>query len=171
MQKQHTFLAVLWAAVILWMGLIFSFSAETAEASGETSESVLEQILRILDADFETYSAEESEAVLERYSRLIRKTAHFCIYTVLGFLISSALTFQNRIFRTLSQRNVFLFSLSAGSAYAVSDEIHQYFVPGRSCQISDMMLDSAGVLLGVSALFLFVFLLRKAGAKKSSAVS
>ena len=36
-----------------------------------------------------------------------------------------------------------------GTIYAVSDEVHQLFVEGRSCEVRDMLLDSAGVAAGV----------------------
>ena len=36
----------------------------------------------------------------------------------------------------------------SGTVYAVSDELHQLFVPGRSCMPADVLLDSAGVLAG-----------------------
>ena len=36
-----------------------------------------------------------------------------------------------------------------GTAYAVTDEFHQSFVPGRSCELRDVMIDSCGVLTGV----------------------
>ena len=35
--------------------------------------------------------------------------------------------------------------------YAVSDEIHQYFVPGRACMLRDMLLDTCGSLAGIVA--------------------
>ena len=53
-----------------------------------------------------------------------------------------------------------LWSLAIGVIYAVSDEIHQYFVPGRSMQISDIVIDSFGVLSGI-----FVARPRKTGLK------
>ena len=36
-----------------------------------------------------------------------------------------------------------------GSGYAIIDEIHQSFVPGRSCEIRDMCIDAVGVLVGM----------------------
>lgn len=49
----------------------------------------------------------------------------------------------------------------AGMSYAVFDEIHQIFIPGRSCQVKDMLIDSSGVLLAV--LLRYVFVSNKAG--------
>ncbi|MBD3278852.1 MAG: hypothetical protein GF388_11180 [Candidatus Aegiribacteria sp.] len=50
----------------------------------------------------------------------------------------------------------FIFSL--GAIYAVSDEIHQSFVPGRDCSLGDLAADIAGLATGVA---LCVFLLRR----------
>ena len=38
------------------------------------------------------------------------------------------------------------------TAYAGTDELHQLFVPGRSGQVSDVLLDSAGALIGLAVL-------------------
>lgn len=38
------------------------------------------------------------------------------------------------------------------SLYAATDEIHQLFVPGRSDQMSDVILDSAGAMAGILVL-------------------
>ena len=40
------------------------------------------------------------------------------------------------------------YGILTGVAYAMTDEIHQLFVPGRSCQVTDVLIDSAGVLFG-----------------------
>ena len=53
-------------------------------------------------------------------------------------------------------------SLGAGALYAVSDEIHQIFVPGRSCQAFDVLIDSSGVLTGTIIMLLFLVLSKKA---------
>ena len=42
-------------------------------------------------------------------------------------------------------------AFAIGALYAVSDEIHQIFVPGRSCELRDILIDSAGVLVGILA--------------------
>lgn len=53
--------------------------------------------------------------------------------------------------------------------YAASDEIHQLFVPGRSGQLSDVILDSAGALAGVAVFTVICWLIncRKAKARAS----
>ena len=51
--------------------------------------------------------------------------------------------------------------------YAASDEIHQLFVPGRSGQLSDVILDSAGALAGVAAFTVLCWLINRRKARVS----
>lgn len=159
MKKQTVFLILLWAAVALCMGCIFAFSSENAAKSTDTSNGVLSLILRLLDHNYDSYSPEKQWALLETYSFHIRKTAHFSIYALLGFLISNAFAYQNRIYGTPSQSKRRFFSLLIGVIYAVSDELHQYFVPGRGCAVRDMLIDSAGVAVGILLSSILIYLI------------
>lgn len=51
------------------------------------------------------------------------------------------------------------------SAYAVTDEIHQLFVEGRSCQITDWTIDTLGAVIGTTA-FIIISLIINAYIKK-----
>ncbi len=44
---------------------------------------------------------------------------------------------------------------AVAAAYAVTDEIHQAFVPGRQAQVGDVLIDTAGAALGIAALWLY----------------
>lgn len=93
---------------------------------------------------------------------IVRKLAHFSIYTLLGFLtMNYALTDKkdNTIYYTNEKcwaqqskkhRNtMILYSWLFGTLYAVTDEIHQLFIQGRSCEFRDVCIDSLGVLTGI----------------------
>ena len=96
----------------------------------------------------------------ELLSFVVRKCAHFAEYTLLGW--SLALTVADYLERLRGGqpggsnrakpgdlRGAQLMApWLIGTAYAVTDEIHQYFVPGRSCEIRDVVIDSCGVLVG-----------------------
>ena len=43
----------------------------------------------------------------------------------------------------------FIISLGVGILYAISDEIHQSFVPGRGASIRDVCIDTSGVIMGI----------------------
>ena len=47
-------------------------------------------------------------------------------------------------------------SLIAGTIYAISDEIHQCFTPGRGPLVTDVIIDGMGVLLGIFLVMLFL---------------
>lgn len=47
-------------------------------------------------------------------------------------------------------------SLITGIIYAISDEIHQHFIPGRAAMFGDVIIDSMGILLGVLLVMLIV---------------
>ena len=49
--------------------------------------------------------------------------------------------------------------------YAISDEVHQLFVPGRAGQVRDVLIDSAGSLLGIIIIMSFEKLLIKINKK------
>ena len=77
------------------------------------------------------------------YDFFLRKIAHVTEYLILTF-------FLYRAFRGSSNMNVFgLFMYPAAFSllYAISDEIHQYFVLGRSCSAGDVLIDSVGIMV------------------------
>lgn len=148
LKKIYMIRAIVITLTVLLMGVIFSLSADSAEASDAKSEvisdSVISRILSSFSLDDRQIAKVTTVTVL-----IVRKTAHFCEYAALGLLLCLCC-------QSFYKSNRFSFSVSQalGSLYAVSDEIHQYFVPGRSCQISDMLLDSFGVAAGILAVLL-----------------
>jgi len=58
-----------------------------------------------------------------------------------------------------------LISFLICAVYATSDEFHQLFVPGRGCQLKDVVIDSTGYIVGISINRLY-FRLKKTGAFK-----
>ena len=96
----------------------------------------------------------------ELLSFVVRKCAHFAEYTLLGWSLAlTAADYLERL-RTggrdvpsggqhgVSSGAQLMAPWLIGTAYAVTDEIHQYFVPGRSCEVRDVVIDSCGVLVG-----------------------
>ncbi|MGE5308858.1 MAG: VanZ family protein [Deltaproteobacteria bacterium] len=73
---------------------------------------------------------------------------HFAVYVILALFFIRAL--KNTGDRRTVLRLVFL-TLVFGVAYAASDELHQLFTSGRSCDIFDLLTDSLGTLAGASA--------------------
>ncbi|MCG3120533.1 MAG: hypothetical protein ALAOOOJD_03277 [bacterium] len=71
------------------------------------------------------------------------KIQHTVAYAPLGFLLLRSIVWKNQITR----RDWWL-ALIIGVLYAVSDEIHQYFVPGRTMDWTDALADTLGVIIG-----------------------
>ncbi|MCE5196910.1 MAG: VanZ family protein [Negativicutes bacterium] len=136
-----------WFAVIAWMLLIFSFSQAPAPVSAAASLSVTERLLRF-------FGRTPTRQTLAYYESFVRSAAHFGLFFVLGCLIKLALT-QSQAAHSL--RRAILFS----GGYALSDETHQLFVGGRAFQISDLLLDWSGCVLGACLILLLFWLFSK----------
>lgn len=157
MKKRRNIFLVL---AVLWMCLIFSFSARPAELSSNDSYEVGILVGKIFVPGFEELDLEEQTEFAKKIDHPVRKCAHFTEYMILGIFFASAF-----IGNIKKKQTEIMASFLLGASYAASDELHQLFVPGRSGQISDVMLDSAGVLTGVLLVFLLarLFLKKKRG--------
>ena len=144
-QWKKTWLRVLTTALVLgMMALIFCFSMESAERSDETSGILSRTIIRVMYPDYDRFSAERQQEIYDNVQHYVRKTAHFTEYLILGVLMRFCL---QSWFGPVKGLN--LSAWGAGTLYAVTDEIHQLTIDGRSGQWTDVALDSAGVLAGV----------------------
>ena len=122
---------------------IFIFSAQGGDDSGGTSRDTIAFILDKLSIT-DNMPELEKEQLIEDLQTPIRKLAHFSIYCV-GGIISFSLANQYDI--KLSKK--ILIAIGICVIYAITDEIHQAFVPGRSCEIRDVLIDSSGAVLGI----------------------
>ena len=128
---------------IFMMIIIFIHSAMPADLSSSESKWIVSIIRKFINLD------------PDRITFLVRKTAHFLEYLLLGIFTAQVFRYTEQIgvIRRLGPVGKLTFrgachAVICGILYAVSDEIHQYFVPGRSCEIRDMCIDAAGVLCG-----------------------
>lgn len=147
--KQYRYIMA--ALLLVWMLLIFLFSAQNGSLSSSVSEGFAAKVFSLIYPKFNQMSASEQILFLESVMLPLRKLAHFTLYFVLGLIASG-------LFVTIRNRGIFFKSaVSWGFCvlYAISDEIHQYFVPERACAALDVIIDSAGAILAV-ALFALV---------------
>lgn len=161
MQKKTVIRVLSVLFVLLNMAAIFAFSAQDATKSDKTSKGTIEAIAKIVDKDFEKMSQVQKDRFVADLNGFVRKAAHFSIYCLLGLLTANAL------FR-FSVRRLPLMGLSVGicALYAASDEFHQYFVPGRSCQMTDVLIDTGGAVLGTAIFMLLAIAAAKIKAKR-----
>lgn len=137
-----------WGGVVAWMGLIFSFSAQPGSDSGALSGSIVESLLQMWHALFPAVSLEA-----DTLHFIIRKGAHFTVYLILGLLVAHALSKSLQI----DKKHV-LVTIVICCLYAVSDEVHQAFVPNRGPSAWDVLLDTTGSAVGT---FIYAWVKRK----------
>ncbi len=149
-----------WILTILIMVLIFVFSHQEAPKSQKTSESFTKKVLSI-SKNFKSLPEIKQDIVVEKVQFSVRKAAHFSVYTLLGISLLSAMLL------TFKKRFLWLYSYIICTVYAISDEIHQLFVVGRSCQVGDMFIDSMGALSGILIVLIITTLYKYQKIKKA----
>lgn len=129
-----------------WMLTIFLYSAMPAEESMRQSDGIVTQLIRIFVNDFDELPLEEQAEWIDGFSMLVRKGAHMAEYAILSGLIYATLSVWqwNKGYPVKG-----LTAWGAASVYAVTDELHQRFVPGRSGVPIDVLIDSIGAFIGI----------------------
>ena len=117
--------------IILWMILIFVMSSFNANDSANQSNIIVHFLSQLFNINN-----------LELLSFIVRKLAHFSEYLSINILI-----YYYCLKFNLSSLIVLF--------YAIRDEIHQIFIPGRSCQIRDVIIDLLGTICGIIILYLY----------------
>ncbi len=146
--KKKAKIIILTIVTILWMAFIFSMSAKNATQSSNISGGFTYNVLNTFFGQFRAIDKTTQNSIVEGLQFIVRKSAHFLAYAILG-----GLCFENlSILDKLSKKKTFLTALLISILYAISDEIHQYFVPGRACQFRDVMIDSCGALFGIAVI-------------------
>ena len=131
--------------VVIWMIVIFCFSAQTGVKSTKTSNVVTSMVVNVTtNVSKQEITREEAKKKVEDSTFLIRKLAHFTEYLILGILII-------RFLRTYGKLNVrmIITAIVICFLYAASDEIHQIFVPGRTAKVLDSVIDTSGASIGI----------------------
>ena len=136
--------------IIIVCFTIFCFSAQNGETSGEISGSLTYKILKIINPDLEKLPENEKASIVENFHRLIRKSAHFTIFALLGFFTFGFIS----TFDLIKPLLCFLYSEIFVFFYATTDEIHQLFVANRSGQFSDVLIDCSGGIVGIFFMFI-----------------
>ena len=127
---------------LIWTAVIFSFSLQSGEVSGDLSGSVLEALL-----GFFMPGVLESPEKLELFHLILRKCAHFTEFMILGVLSLIALKYMKIGYKSI-----------VGLGYCVLiaslDETLQLFVSGRAGRVQDVVIDSAGALAWIVIVFI-----------------
>lgn len=135
-KTRKTYVAISWILVAICMIVIFYLSAQNGEESSDLSGSFVATILQYFNITVD--------------ENVLRTFAHMLEFMGLSVLLFNATyaTWENKITPIIAFTGTVL--------YATTDEIHQIFVPERAFQVSDILVDSTGALIGVTASFVIL---------------
>ncbi|MBQ3124915.1 MAG: VanZ family protein [Clostridia bacterium] len=141
-------------ATIAVMALIFFFSSQTAAVSSKTSSGITRKIAELVATIMQTDDVKSIQAVLHT---IVRKAAHFMLFFVL------ALSVANTVFQLFGTEKGKLFIITCVFClfYAITDEVHQIFVPGRAAMLIDVFIDLAGSISGGGIFILLRYLYKR----------
>ena len=125
--------------VIFWMIVIFCFSNQVSDDSTKLSNGFIKNTICKV-------SKSDCNKTIEKTFTPVRKCAHFFVYIILGLLVMNCFNIDKKYI---------IYSLIICLLYSISDEIHQLFVPGRSGEVIDVLIDTCGSFLGISTLYKF----------------
>jgi VanZ family protein len=128
---------------------IFSNSMAVAQVSSASSG----RVLTLLQGALRRLG---HPALAQRLTQhVVRKMAHFCEYLLEGFLLMLCM----RVYSRHPLRHITV-PMLGGVLTALTDETIQLYSPGRSSQVTDVWLDSVGVLAGILAALVLMALCR-----------
>lgn len=135
-------------ALIFWAICIFVLSSFSAPDSSSQSNFFVRPL--------QTLAPTASPHTL---TKIVRKIAHFTEYALLGLLsIITFYTYVNRKTPHLKPNyrlRPILTLVFICALYSVTDELHQSLIPGRSPQPTDVMIDTIGVITGITMFLVF----------------
>jgi VanZ family protein len=134
---------IYWVVVALYLGLIFYFSGQNGETSHKVSSGLLHYI-SYAALLFPEGFVDFFYSSFKNHELFLRKLAHFTEYLILAIIFYKALMVSN-----VKVKKSYIITLGFCFFYAVTDEVHQIFVPGRAFGIKDILIDTLGATLGL----------------------
>lgn len=157
------------AMLVLWLGVIFWFSAQDGSTSAAMSGKILKKLLSLMP-DWDSLSAAAKQHRLNTMHFLIRKAAHFSEYAVLGTIASVNLRVWLPAYTKIQKcARYYLVPACFAVLYAAGDEWHQSFVPQRGPQLRDVCIDFAGACTGILLTAVVIAFIRRYREKKIQA--
>ncbi len=141
--KKSVKIIISWTAVLICMAVIFILSAQKGDDSQQLSDNLIFVLGLGLNSEF------------------VRACAHFLEYSGLAVLI------YNALYQSCLRTRPFL-SIIISAAYAVTDEIHQFFVEGRAAQISDIVIDTLGAAAGIAVVTSLIIICKNIKRRKQA---
>ena len=132
---------VWWATTIAWTLTIYTLSTETFGVS--LTGFLLAEALDLLHVEI-------SPAAFEMIHFWLRKLAHLTEYAIYALLLYGSFG-SGRDFGWRWRRAVLSAGIAAG--FSLTDELHQWFVPGRAGTLADSALDAGGAILAMAGVY------------------
>lgn len=140
--------------LVVWMSIIFGFSAQPVKESVSLSEKVGRVVSETVVPEFRSWPEKKQNKFVKKIDFGVRKAAHFTEYAFLGMLWIS---FVHSILRgRYGYKKEMIFSILASAVFAAGDEFHQLFVDGRHAKIHDVCIDTTGATVGILLITLVV---------------
>lgn len=142
------------ALAIIWMGVIFYMSNQPASISSMHSGSTINIISKLpLIGNIMDYLTSINVGEF-----IVRKCAHMFSYCFLAIILFMSV-YEDNI------KKAAIIAFLGTFLYACSDEFHQLFIPGRSGEFRDVMIDLVGATIGI---LLIIFMVKYKYANKKS---
>ena len=134
--------------------IIFSFSAVPATASTKQSKGLTYNVIKLLNGN--KLTEKELVKLTKRVNPVIRKIAHFSIYMILAiftYMFIEELNIKSKSEKERLRKNI-LYTCIFCLIYAIFDEIHQIYVPGRTGKVIDVIIDTLGACTGITIILI-----------------
>ena len=134
--------------------MIFKFSGSSGFNSTKQSRGITYNIIKILDGN--KLNERELTKLTKRINPVIRKIAHFSIYMILAiftYMFIEELNIKSKSEKECLRKKI-LYTCIFCIIYAIFDEIHQIYVPGRTGKVIDVVIDTLGAFMGIAIILL-----------------
>ena len=127
------------------------------------SEDISRVIIRLFP-EYRDLNESTMTILVRKIDPFVRKAAHITVYGILGILcFLFGITFKSKDYK-----KQYLYSLFYCFVYAISDEMHQYFVSGRAGKGTDVLIDLLGAFIGITFIWSIVPNKKKLKSKKEN---
>lgn len=133
--------------VVLWTFFIFGQSLLPGEVSSDQSGF-------IVDVLYPVFSRIGINIEVDTFTFIIRKLAHFTEYFILGL-------FLQLLYKNIKHNTTYIFILLHGFITACMDETIQRFIPNRSGELRDVLIDTLGVITSIIFIKILTLIFKK----------
>lgn len=140
---------ILIAILLIVSIIIYLFSNQAGIKSINTSDKFASKIIdKVCEVTNKEITPKEKKKLIVKTRFTVRKIAHFTLYFTLGIIVYLLLI-------SLNVKHSIILSIVICFLFGCIDEIHQYFVPGRTARIYDCIVDTLGSMASIYILYFF----------------